>query len=93
MEVQVKFIKQFGRHKKGDEIMVHPNMKAHLIKIGVIEGSVAKRPTQLSEEKPIVFQAVAPVKIEEPIEEVKPVEVKTETKAATKPTAKKTKRK
>jgi hypothetical protein len=69
MNVKVKFIKPLGVNKVGDEIIVHQNMKAHLVAKGYVEGENLVKPEkhiELSEEKPIVLKTVEPLKIQEP---------------------------
>jgi hypothetical protein len=69
MNVKVKFIKKLGVNEVGDEIIVHQNMKAHLVAKGYVEGEKLVQPEkhiELSEEKPIVLKTVEPVKIQEP---------------------------
>ena len=61
--VKVTLIKRLGRHKVGEVLDVHPNMKLHLQKHGYVESEQKKQSTVLSEAKPIILTASEPVKI------------------------------
>lgn len=69
METKVKFIRKFGNHNIGDELMVHPNMKIHLQKIGVVANDIPTKIELKKDVQPIILKPAEPIKI---VDEVKP---------------------